>query len=534
VITAPSGVPPGLALFVLESVFWTQFPWVRRTNFGGFDEWTIHFLLSRKILAIPYANRPLELIWELPAAVLSPRSFLGYHALYAVYMPLAAWLVFLLIRAVAPRRTHLALLAGVFVIVWAPSDVTRLGAVERTLYTGFLLGLLLAAWLWLESWRRRSGPLLVLSVVLAVVTARSYEGTIPLLLVTPLLAWRGGKDRRPLRIWATVWELAVVGALGFVARPILVPGADSWYQTSLLHPDAQPARVMGRLVQQLGFHLVPLFRTPVADLASSAVLLAVVVLLLGLALAWRSAPGDDPDRRGLAPAIGVGLVLAALGYGFLVLNARLATPSRMQYLSAPGVGLSLAAAVCLAGSLAGRFRPLLLSVLAGFVVAVGTSRTLSMQKGWDQWSYFPAQRSALRSVTLLAPDLAPQTLVVLLDRENAWPAGFAFRHAVEYLYQGRAVGHVHESWDGMFPMRFEADGIRCEPWPVVQRAWASPPALYAYDQVVVFRQAAGRTTALDSWPAELPPLPEGARYAPRDRIRSALRPPPERAVLDLR
>jgi hypothetical protein len=529
-----AGIPPLLALFVIEAMFWTQAPWVRRTNFGGFDEWTIHFLLSRRIVAIPYANRPLELFWELPAAVLSPHSFLGYHVLYAVYMPLAAWLAFLLIRAVAPGRTLLALLTGVFIVVWAPSDVTRLGAVERTLYTGFLFGLLTSAWLWLESWRRGSRPLLALSVVLAVVTARSYEGTIPLQLLVPFLGLRVRSERGRLRLWAAAWEAAVVGSLAFAAWPILVPRAESWYQTSLLGLDAHPAHVLGRLAQQCGFHLMPLFRASLADLARPAVCLATLVFLLGLGLAWkRAGPSEDPERRELAVVMAMGLGLAILGYGLVTVSARLTTPSRMQYLSAPGIGLLLGAAALFVASLARRFRMLLLFPVAAWVVAVGTSQTLSMQRSWDGRSYFTAQQGALRDMMRLAPDLAPGTLVVLLDHDNAWPAGFAFRHAVEYLYQRKAVGYAYGAWDGMFPTRFEPDGVHCEPWLAVREAWDSPPALYPYDRLVVFRRVAGTMNVLDSWPSDLPPLPEGARYAPGGRILSRS-PSPEWALLSLR
>jgi hypothetical protein len=435
---------------------------------------------------------------------------------------------------VAPEKSLLGLLAAVFVIVWAPTDVTRLGAVERTLYSGFTFALLLSAFLWLESLRRRSWTLLALALVVGLVTARSYEGTIPLLLVTPLLALPLRKDLSRLRTWSVTWELALGVALIHAARPVLFPGPEASYQTSVLGLDAHPGHVLQRLVQQYSLHLLPLFHAHLADLLVAPVGIAVLVFLLCFVLVSRHAPEDRDSRRpDLALALVGSFALTILCYGLVTFSAHLATPSRMQYLSAPGMGVFLASAVYLGASILGRSRRPLVAALAAWVVAVGTLRTVWLQKGWDARSYFPAQSAALRGLTRLAPDLAPGTVVILLDEDRAWPATFAFRHAVEYLYQGRAVGYVFGAWDGMFPTTFEEAGMRCTPWPAVQRSWGSPATVYSYDQAIVVREVGGAVGLLDSWPAELPRRTAAERYAPRERIVVA-NPPPERAILDLR
>jgi hypothetical protein len=41
----------------------------------------------------------------------------------------------------------------------------------------------------------------------------------------------------------------------------------------------------------------------------------------------------------------------------------------------------------------------------------------------------------------------------------------------------------------------------------------------------------GRVMLQDAWPPRLPPLPEGAHYAPRSRVRSLRDPIPERSTL---
>jgi hypothetical protein len=65
----------------------------------------------------------------------------------------------------------------------------------------------------------------------------------------------------------------------------------------------------------------------------------------------------------------------------------------------------------------------------------------------------------------------------------------------------------------------EDNGVRFEPWPVVQRAWDTPRTLYRYDEVVVVRSSpSGEVAVLDEWPDDLGPLPRGATYAPRARM----------------
>jgi hypothetical protein len=53
------------------------------------------------------------------------------------------------------------------------------------------------------------------------------------------------------------------------------------------------------------------------------------------------------------------------------------------------------------------------------------------------------------------------------------------------------------------------------------------PIRYRYEDVVVFAEdARRRVLLLDEWPPELPPLPPGAAYSPRARLRGST--PPSR------
>jgi hypothetical protein len=72
-------------------------------------------------------------------------------------------------------------------------------------------------------------------------------------------------------------------------------------------------------------------------------------------------------------------------------------------------------------------------------------------------------------------------------RGRRLPATFTFRHAVSFLYGGRAVGLVHAGHDFLYSARFGADGVFILFWPVVRRPWGEAARLYRYDALVVVR-----------------------------------------------
>ena len=507
------------------------------TNFYGFDDWTLHYLVSRGITDIPYANRPLELLWEQPARWLAPHSFMAYLALYAAYSCLSSWCVFRLCRRLVPGQPALAPLAAAIFLVWVPRDFARLSHFERTMYTSFVFGTLAAFLAFVESWLRRSEALLAVAVLTAFVTARSYEATIALLLCWPVfVAWALHERSRRFASWAAAWAAFMLLALTLIVQPMLFPSAARSYQASL-GMDLNPLRFAARIAREYVNHLAPIVTSSPRELLAPAVPLAVIVfaVVCGLSLRLRrEVEGAAP--KALAACAGAGLALAGLGYAVLSLSPE--QPSaphawRMQFLSAPGIALFVSAAMCLAAApLHRRLRPLAIILIGCWIVAVGTGRTLAMQRVWDKVSYYDRQTHTLERLTEVAPDLAPHTLVVVLDEGNNWRSTWGFRHAIQYLYRERATGYVWGSWDFMFPTRLTQAGIVCNPWPDVQAAWDAPPTRHRYDELVVVRN--GRDGALslaEVWPDSLPALPSGARYDPRARIRRLDTPLPERRLL---
>lgn len=520
-----------IALAGIAALFVAQYAWVAATNFSGYDEWLYVSLSSQRIISFPFENRPVVYLWHLPPAVLWPRALAAYFVAHGAYIVLTGWLTFALCRRLAPESALLAFMAGAFTATWAPSDHARLNTLALASYSGHTMGTLLAVVLFVESWVRRRAALLAAAMALALVAGRGTEVAVPVLAGAPLLLlWLPRRGPRATWTWVLAWECVPLVAGAMALWPVVFPPAEGSRQHAL-GLDAHPGHVLVRLAEQFGFHLLPLATTPPRELAHPAVALAAATCWLF----YRLLAGADTaviERRRAGGLVGLGLVMAALGYAALCLTGSLALPVRTEFFSGPGIGLALAGAIALAMSLApARWRTLLGGALMVWVVAVGTGRTMAMQKDWGSWGAFPAQNSVLVQLTALAPDLRPNTLVVLVDERRTFPATFTFRHAVSYLYEGRALGIVWGGSEYLYPARFGAQGVTCEPWPVIRGPWRSPPTLHRYDEMlVVYHGADGRLRLLEQWPHERLPLPEGARYDARARIVHGKR-PPEHGIL---
>jgi len=499
----------------LALVFWTGFSAVRSTNFGGYDEWLVVSLTSRGIVGFPYANRPLALAWALPGVLGLPSGLGAYLLAHTAWLFLSGLVVLAIARRLAPGAPRLAALAAAFALTWAPLDAHRLNPLNNLEYSGATLAALLALLLLLEWAAGGRRAFLAGAFLCAFVAARSYEGTMGLLGPggAVLLLALGEHRRRPAGVVLTAWAGALAGVAAAVALP-LVSSPTGSYQLSGLRFSLEPGGVLTRLVQQAGWHLGPLAAAP--PLWSGRLVAAAAAMAMALVA---SPAGEGVPRRRLAWLGVAGLGLGVAAWSPLLLTPATVAPAKMQGLSAPGFGLMLAVGTLLAASLLpGRARlPATLALSCG-LVALGTARTLALQREWDERSAFPVQRLLLDRLVSLAPDLREGTLVVLVDADGVFPATFTFRHAVSYLYGGRAAGLVHGGYDFLYPARFDTDGVATLPWPVVREPWREPAHVYGYDALVVVRQAGGELTLERAWPADLPSAPGTAGYAPLARI----------------
>jgi hypothetical protein len=516
-------------------VSWSQFAWVKATNFGGWDEWLCISLSAEGIVDHPYPYRPLGVLWQVSAALAKPHDLRSYLVLHAVYIGLSGWLVFALCRRLAPQSLRFAYLAGALSVVWAPLDWLRLNAVNTLGYSGATMATLCAIVLFVESWFGRRGVVLAVACLAAGLASLTNEGTLPLLCAGPLaLLWVTPQKTRLLWLWVTCWAVLILVLGGAILYAHTHPVGSGSYQLSAMRLDPSPLPVLRRWAQQFGFHLLPLLTTPVRELAVPAVPMAVGVFVIAGLLIARSAEDGLGSRFDHLRLAALGILLAGLGNGIFALSPSVVSAARIQFLSSPGIAMFLASVILLISArLKPRLRVAACLAAGSWVVAVGTGRLVAMQRDWDTATAWPNQNRTLWELTRQAPDLKPNTFVVLVDEGGAWPASFTFRHALRYLYPGHAIGAVWKANDFLYPIYFLPDGIHSVPWPVIQRPWRDPPTRHDYGEVMVVRlDTAGKVTILERWPSEfLPPLPSGAVYDPEGRVLRPAKLPAERAIL---
>jgi hypothetical protein len=494
-----------------------------RRNFTGWDEWLYVDLTCRGLVGFPHSNRPLALLFVLPAPWLGSSPFDGFHNLHAAYLAASGLLVFALARRIVPGIV-LPWFAGLLAAVWAPTDSMRLATVLTSVAVSELFAAVVVAWLLVESWLRQSRWLLLASSLLAVAAIRSYEPTAVMLLGAPLLLLvvpGGGRSR--LLAWLAVFGagLAVGGLFALIAPHGSEPG-QLYQQAAGLDP--RPLSVALRLGLQLRALLTPAFElAPPAGPTVPIAVAATLALLAGGCIGW---PQDATTGARPARLLRVALVAAAwaaLGMVPFSLSAVFVPGGRSQFLSAPGLGLCAAALFGLATVRIGRrLRAVLVASVAAWLVFVTGARTVGMQRDWQVQSTWHRQRALLQQLVSLAPAVRPGTLLILADQSGAFQSTFAFRHAVAHLYEGRARGWVigAEDLDLFYPTRLAADGIHAGVWPMHESAWGERPRIYGYDEtLVVWVDTHGAVRLLANWPGGLlPPLPASARYDPRSRV----------------
>jgi len=529
--SAPRLAAPRVAivLLVVYAVFWAQFAVVRAENFGGIDEWLILSLVSRGAIDIPYANRPLGLLFNLPVALFPSHLLEVAFLLHGHYLVLSGLLTSLLLLRLAPDRPDWSLLAGTLAATWAPSDRLRLDSIYSAAYSGVTATTALIVVLLLAGIRRP--VLVVVAAGLGFVTSRVHEGALPVLLLAPFLLWALGArlGSRPLAAYCGVMGLAAVVA----GLPLLRGRPESWYQGELLGVYLDPLGLMTRLGLQFRLHLAPLLTVLRQDVFRPHVLAIGAALSVALAFLKPPVQASRHPRRFVVAAL-VGLVGAASGYSGFVLAARMVGADRAEMLAAPWIGLALASIVALLAEVvpAPARRPLVVA-LGAFVATAGAARTVQLQQVWNQISAYDRQAGDMRQIAATAADFKPGTLVILFQGTGTWVGTFAFHHALDVVYGRHVAGCVANGREELFyECRQDAQGVHHDPWPVLKPAWGASPRTYRFDEVVVFRSdATGRITLVDEWPADLPPLPAGATYAPQARITSSASSPVRRSIL---
>jgi hypothetical protein len=191
----------------------------------------------------------------------------------------------------------------------------------------------------------------------------------------------------------------------------------------------------------------------------------------------------------------------------------------------------LAAAITLVASkLRPPWRLIAAALLGAWVVAVGTGRTMAMQRDWNA-SIYANQRRTLRQLTYIAPQFEPHTFVVLRCTPDL-DVRLLVRQGDRLPLRGQGAARCHGADSLLYGTRYEPTGVVRSARPSCAGRGAKRRSFTATKLVVFLEHENGVLSVLDSWPEDLGPLPTGQVYSPRSRIRVDLPPPKRLAILD--
>jgi len=452
---------PYVGMFLLALLLWLPFSF--RTT-GLVEEWGITTLLDTapaQFFITPlspslgsHRMRPFEVFFHAAAHALDPDSFLFYNvfAMLFVFGKMAA--TYWLMLQFLPRRRLLAFITAVVFVLY-PAD-TGLFTFRSIHIHAAVCAYLLATCLLVRSVRNRSGlgrlSLGAAGVVL-IFGLMVYQVALPLAVLTPLamLAFVSASDRR--------WRVATIVWYGALAVPVL-------YAVWALNQSSAGTYEIGLFNAR-----PPLSSSPTREMAA-AILLALKRQVTGWGTAWmnlglypqlRSAAAWGMllvagiggwllwvDRRGPAPSpisirrylvmLAAAIAVVVIGMAvFLPLPSHRFQDFRTYFLSMLGSALALALVMWWLTRRLPVHRDV--AFLALSMPFVGLGLTFSLHQHQYYVNYSLAQQQVLQETVAVAPQLAPGSVVVFIDRTGLihdpymFLYGFHLREALQYLYR---------------------------------------------------------------------------------------------------
>lgn len=391
-------------------------------------------------------------------------SFVPFQITYAALWWARGFLVFLIGRRLAPGHDLFWYLAGALVLVHSSDSATGwAGLLNQSGYTFWMplaFYMLVIAFQQTERWR--ADVALVAAIFFEHLSLWSYESQFVIILLAPLLLLR--LYRRPWRSRAAIaaawYILPVIYIVATISK--YAHSAGHTYQESVL----RKVWSVGSILSDWMFNISASLRFwnwPGAEASHASIsqlrlpaVLTVVLFLTGIALLVASKTGRIPDRRTLATAMLVGLLLLVLSFPAYLILESARSLWRTQILSGFGAALVLSAAIGLCASHVSRswLKLGVIAILSALVVCYGSFS--AVKKAAFHQLVWERQRSVMAQVLGIAPRLKAGTLVILIDvpkdndpflQDNMW-----FDMALRLAYPGTPVAGFYFYDDGAPPI----------------------------------------------------------------------------------
>jgi hypothetical protein len=484
---------------------------------GGGDEvqmltsefWMAHF--DRGL------SRPLNVTFLWLGRQLTPDRIEGQLIIAGILCLANGVFLMGVIRELFPQDRLLPVVAGVMMIL-NRGDLSRFMIMWTTsLYWGPLCFILLAAWLFLVSSRRRSRLLLFAACFFLGAALLGTEGLFPLAGVLSFLVYRYWQDRRHGLLWFLAWNGTVALMACRFIQFLLSRGGDVYQLRQTQGSQGQVDVLHALKVQTTAFLEYFSVRGAAWEYWPAAVAVFFMVLLaVWLASRMTTAGPAWPARKTLLVASLASV--AAMAFGFLPF-LHIPHLFRTHFLASAGESVFVAALLCLAGSfLPARLRAAGTSVLVATAGGLACMATFTSQQSDRRLSgiNFEKLTYVFEQIHSLSPRLEPGTaLLFVLDDGISSPLGGLYHmNRMTDLVLGVPSYIVNGSSEEITAKIGPKGIIPSHPYIVTGE--------YGYEKLVAFRLSYDGTTRLIT---ELPPAlvadaPEAARlYRPLEHLR---------------
>lgn len=453
---------PYVGMFLLALLLWLPFGF--KTT-GLIEEIGINELLDngeQLFFVMPNSpmaglrTRPLQMFTFAAAYALDHDSYLYYNVFMLVFffgqMVVAYWLVLQFL----PGKKALAFVTGVLFTIY-PAD-TGLFSLRTIHIHCALLAFLIAVYLLIQFWKlqgRRSWLALFGAVAFLIFSLEQYESPLITAAAVPFMLLYFKRINRRFFIGAAVWYSAI--ALVFIyASWITNQSSMPTYEDNLLGKDLLSIQSITAMIQALLVGYQRQFtgwanafnQLPYLSLFWPFILAGLIIS--GIGIWWLSrrqiiqAAVKPVTRLQYIILFFGGIALFALGMAtYLPIPTHRFQDFRIYFLSMLGSAFVLTLGLYLISRALPRFNNLLFMLFTLPFIALSFLNAFQQQQYFTNFSL--QQQSILQQTLNQAPQVKPDTTILMIDRTGVLDEGYVFSGGIylssmmRYLYEDKSI-----------------------------------------------------------------------------------------------
>lgn len=498
-----SRVIPYIGMFVIALVLWLPFGF--KTT-GLIEELSIteqldaghsfFFITPDSVMSIS-RSRPLQMFFFTASYLLDRDSYQFYNIFMLLFFFGKIVVTYWLVLQFLPGKKVLAFVTGVLFMLY-PAD-TGVFALRVIHVHSAILAYLLAVYLLIQFYRQRGWKsilAILASGLLVIFSLGQYQIALAAAAVTPFILLYFGRPNRRFLIATGAWYASAAIILLYEVWAAKQPGIEAY--EAVLMPTADlvtnPFRSLLTAVlvgyqRQISAWSAAINK--LNDLPTYSVYIAIG-LIASVIVGWwllRQKPHEDYSQsiswQRYTLVLLTGIALFPIGIAtYLPLPNYRFEDFRIYLLAMFGSAVVLALLLYLISRLVGHYRETIFLVFALPFIGLGLLSALTQQQRYVNYSL--EQQNILQQTVAQAPQLKPNTAIVLIDPAGTLKKAYVFYYGallqptLRYVYSDNALEAyycpVYGADDDSQTCQFKADGLHIR----------SLPAALTYDRLLLF------------------------------------------------